>query len=159
MRSLLSIDPIGLLSWLNWRFAINHRWTLWSITDIAIDLFTLENWYFLWITTVALCVYNPDHIWDRTCVCGCYTREEPDAQSVTSVGSSLLDSSMLLWFHQPITSSIIYLLPVPPACWYKLNCNWFNDHERLIFFLSIDHQQSAISSCWLLWLLVIVQWL
>ena len=34
------------------------------IIDIAIDSFTLEDWYFLRITAVPLSVYNPDYIWN-----------------------------------------------------------------------------------------------
>ena len=44
---------------------------------------------------------------------GCYTREAPVAQSATWVGSSLLDSSMLLLFRQPITSPIIVFTSGP----------------------------------------------
>ena len=28
----------------------------------------------------------------------------------------------------------LYLRPVPRVCWYRLNCNRLNDHERLIIF-------------------------
>ena len=56
-------------------------------------------------------VYNPDHIWDHACAC--HTREAPVTQSATRVGSSLLDSSMLLLFRQPITCPIIVFTSGP----------------------------------------------
>ena len=46
--------------WLNISSVVNHRWTFWLIIDIAIDLFTWEDKYFLWITVVRFCVYNAD---------------------------------------------------------------------------------------------------
>ena len=76
------------------------------------------------------CVYNNDYTWD--CRCVCYTHEAPLTQSANWV-SDHRHSTVLLLFRQPLTSSIIVFL-VPPACWYKLNCNRFNDHERLFFF-------------------------
>ena len=61
---LLFFEPITS----NIGFAVNHRWTFRSMVDIAIDLFTSEDRYFLWITAVPLCVYNLDCIWDpRVC--------------------------------------------------------------------------------------------
>ena len=53
-------------------------------------------------------VYNPDNNWKRTCAYRCwpwrYTRKPPVTQSVTRVGSLLLDSSMPFLFHETITS-------------------------------------------------------
>ena len=51
------------------RFAVNHRQIFRSIIDITIDLFNSEDRYSPWNTTALLCVYNPDHIWDRACAC------------------------------------------------------------------------------------------
>ena len=83
------------------------------VIDIAIDLFTSEDRYSLWITTAPLGVYNPDHIWYRTCACRCYTREAPVTQTATGVGSSLLHSSIPLLFRQPITSPMIVFTSSP----------------------------------------------
>ena len=98
-------------------------------------------------------VYNPDHIWDRACAC--YTCEGLVTQSATWVSEHRYSTAWNSYCSvNPLRRQKMHLLPIPPACWYKLNCNRFNDHERL-FFLSIGHQQSTISSCWLLWLPVI----
>ena len=57
-------------------------------------------------------VYNSDYTWDRACAC--YTREAPLTQSANWVsGSSLLNSSILLLFRQPLTSSIIVFTSCP----------------------------------------------
>ena len=53
-------------------FVLNYWWTFWLIIDIAINLFTSEDRYFLWITVVPLTVYNPD-----------CTREGAHAQNAT----------------------------------------------------------------------------
>ena len=79
-------------------------------------------------------------------------------QCAARVGPSLLDSSILLLFCQPITYIFFYFLSLLLACTNSIAIDsmtikyWF-------FFLSIDHQQSAISPYWLLWLPVIAQWL
>ena len=75
VRPSLATDRIGLLSWpVDWtkKISINHRWAFRSIIDNAIDLFISGDLHFLWTTTKPLYVYNPDHIWDRACSCGCY---------------------------------------------------------------------------------------
>ena len=64
VRPSLVTDQIGFGFWQNISFAVNYWWTFWLIIDIAIYLLTLEDQYFLWVTTVPLCVYNPDYIWD-----------------------------------------------------------------------------------------------
>ena len=75
-----------------------------SIIDIAIDLFTSEDRYCLWIAAVPLftipTTFGNVHAW-------CYTREAPLTQSATQVRSSLLDSSMLWLFRKAITTPII----------------------------------------------------
>ena len=47
-------NRIGLLFWINLSFAVDHSWTFRSIIDIAIDLFTSEDRYILWIALVPL---------------------------------------------------------------------------------------------------------
>ena len=72
----------------------------------------------------SLCLQSWPHLRSRMRLFGCYTHEAPVVtQSATWVGSSLLNSLMLLLFS-----------PVPPVCWYRLNCNRFDDYERLIIF-------------------------
>ena len=98
------------LSWPNVSFAANHRWTCQSIIVIAIDLFTSEDQYFLWIAAVPLftipTTFGNAHV-------RCYTREAPLIQSATQVESSLLDSSMLWLFREAITSPIIVFTSIP----------------------------------------------
>ena len=127
----LATDRTSFLSWPNVYIATNHRWTCRSIINIAIDLFTSEDRYFLWIVAVPLftipTTFVNAHAW-------CYTREAPLSQSATQVRSSLLDSSMLWLFREAITSPIIVFTSQSHLLrWYKLNCNRFKDRERLIF--------------------------
>ena len=61
----------------------------------------------------ARCLQSRPHLVSRMRVSGCYTREAAVSQSATRVGSSLLDSSMLLLFCQPITSPIIEVTSGP----------------------------------------------
>ena len=85
-------------------------------------------------------VYNPDHIWDRACAC--YTREALVAQSATWVSDHR--SSTVWWSYcsvNPLHLQNLYFFPAPSACWYKLNSNRFNDHERLNF--SSQHRPPA----------------
>ena len=60
-------------------------------------------------------VYTTDYTWDRACAC--YTREAPLTQSANWVSDhrygSLLNSSILLLFRQPLTSSIIVFTSSP----------------------------------------------
>ena len=91
VRPSLVTDRIGLLFWLNVCFAVNYQWTFRSMIDIAIDLFTSEDRYYLWTTAVPLCtctVATPFGM--HACTCQCYTRDPPVTQSATWVRSSLL---------------------------------------------------------------------
>ena len=64
------------------------------------------------------------------------TRAERATQSATGVGSSLRDALSV-----PSTDYVncIYLQS-DLSCFYKLNCNLYDHHERLYFFLCIGHQ-------------------
>ena len=85
----------------------------------------------------ALCLQSLPHLGLHIQVSGCYTREAPVAQSATWVGSSLLDSSMLLLFRQPIKSPMILCTASPTCLLVQINCNRFNDHRRLIIFSAL----------------------
>ena len=79
------------------------------------------------------CVYNPDHTWYRACMC--YTRDAPFTQSATWVSDHCYSTAQFSYcFANPLCLQLLYLLLVPPACWYKLNCNRVNDHKRLFLF-------------------------
>ena len=71
------------------------------------------------------------------------------------VWSSLLNSSILLLFRQPLTSSMIVF---SPTCLHKLNCNRFYAHERLFFSASAPNNPPFLP-VGALWLPVIAQWL
>ena len=152
----LATDRISRLSWPNVSFAANHRWTCQSIIVIAIDLFTSEDRYFLWIAAVPLftipTTFGNAHA-------RCYTREAPLIQSATQVGSSQLDSSRLNaltvpWSHN-VSNNCMYI----HSCllrWYKLNCNRFNHCERPMFFSqhrpsARGHQRQSGRHFFLLW--------
>ena len=79
------------------------------------------------------CVYNSDYTWDRACAC--YTREAPLTQSANWVSDHRYSTARFSYCSvKPLRLQKLYLLLVPPDCWYKHNCNRFNDHERLFFF-------------------------
>ena len=109
------------LSWPNVSFAANHRWTCQSIIVIAIDLFTSEDRYFLWIAAVPLftipTTFGNAHV-------RCYSREATRQLNALTVPWSHTVSNNCIYIHS-------YLLR-----WYKLNCNRFNHCERPIFFFS-----------------------
>ena len=54
VRPSLATDRISLGFWLNIRFVVDYRGAARSIFTIAIDLFTSEYRYFLWIKAVTL---------------------------------------------------------------------------------------------------------
>ena len=145
LATAVATDRISRLSWPNVSFAANHRWSCRSIIDTAIDLFTSEDRYFLWIAAVPLftipTTFGNAHA-------RCYTREAPLTQSATQVGSSLLDSSMLWLFREAITYPIIVFTSIPTcfAGTKSIAIDLITVKDR--FFLSIGRQrQSAISSC------------
>ena len=114
----LATDRISRLSWPNIiSFAANYRWTCGWIIDIAINLFPSEDQYFLWITAVPLFTIPTTF---ENAHARCYTHEAPLTQSVTQVGSSLLDSSMLWLFRKAITSPII-VSTSSPTCFTGTN--------------------------------------
>ena len=93
------------------------------------------------------CVHNSDYTWD--CACACYTHEAPLTRSANWLSDHRYSTARFSYCSvNPLRLQWLYLLLVPPACWYKLNCNRFNDHERLFFFLNIGPRESAISSHW-----------
>ena len=77
------------------------------------------------------CVYKSDYTWVRACAC--YTREAPLTQSANWVSDHRYSTARFSYCSvNPLRLQLLYLLLVPPVCWYKLNCNR-NDHERLFF--------------------------
>ena len=79
------------------------------------------------------CVYKSGYTWDRACAC--YTCEAPLTQSANRVSDHRYSTARFSYCSvNPLRLQLLYLLLVPPSCWYKLNCNRFNDHERLFFF-------------------------
>ena len=135
VKSSLATDQIGLIFWPNVSFVVNDGITLRLIIDIAIDLFTSEDRYFLWITALLPCVYNFEM---RTCARQSYTRQPTVTQPATRVGSSLLNALPVPSTHYVYNNCIYSQYHL--LCLYILNYNRFNHHERPIFH-SIGHQQ------------------
>ena len=78
------------------------------LVDITIDLFNLEDQYSPWNNGAALCLQSRPHLGLRMRVSGCYTREARVTQSATWVGSSLLDSPMLLLYFIVFTLTYLF---------------------------------------------------
>ena len=109
------------------------------------DLFTSEDRYLPWITTATVFTL-PTTLGIAHARVTLARRRSPNLRTgCRIIATQQLDS--LTVPSTPYVFNNLYLLLVPPACWYKHNCNRFNGHERL-FFLSIGPQQSAISSRW-----------
>ena len=107
MRPSLATDRISLGFWLNRSFVVNHRGAFRSIIAFAIDLLTLEDWYFLWITAVPLprrCLQFRQHSGSRM-------RRVTLAMSGPPNLRPELDHRYLIFllFRQPITSPKLYL--------------------------------------------------
>ena len=131
----------------NVSFAANNRWTCRLIIDIAIDLFTSVDRYFLWIAAMPLFTIPTTF---RNAHARCYTCEAPLTQSATQVRSSPLNSSMLWLFREAITSPII-VFTTSPTCFVGTNsiCNRFNHRERPIFSQHLP--PATIRNFFLLW--------
>ena len=129
MRPSLATDRISLGLWLDTRFIVNHQGGGGG---------------------VGVCVNNPVNIWDRVCVL-LHSRW---------ASHQICDPSRMIatWCSHcsvnPLHPQNYICIQFDVSCLYKFNCNLFNHHERLDFFLCISHQQSAISSCWLWWLVI-----
>ena len=75
-----------------------------SIIDIAIDLFTSEDWYLTWIPTAPLCLQARSYLGSRMRVL--HSRGTGHPICDLGVRSLLLNSSMLLLlFHEPLNVS------------------------------------------------------
>ena len=136
--------------------SIDNRYYNWFI-HLRRPIFPVKH------NVAALCLQSRPHLGSRMRVSRCYTCEAPVAQSETWVGSSLLDSSMILLFRQPITSPIIVFAPGPAGLLVQTHLQSFNDHERRIifsasatspappailsFFLVVNDGDCAMTSC------------
>ena len=95
----------------------------------------------------------------------CYTRAERAAQSATRVGSSLLDSPTVPSTHY-VPKIVFTASPICRACTNSIAIYLIITGD-FIFLCIGPHQQSAILSGWLWWLvtagsgtsLVVAQWL
>ena len=87
------------------------QWTCQSIIVIAIDLFTSEDRYFLWIAAVSLFTIPTTF---RNAHALCYTREAPLIQSATKSDHRYSTAQSMLWlFREARTSPIIVFAPIP----------------------------------------------
>ena len=100
------------------------------------------------------CVYTTDYTWDRACTA------HPICE--LGVGSSLLNSAILLLFRQPLTSSIIVFTSSPTCLLvqtqlqsiYTIQWPW-----KTIFFSASAPNNPPFLPVGALWLPVIAQWL
>ena len=80
-------------------------------------------------------VYNPDHIWERTCLCSGVTLVTHRSPNLRPESDYRYSTARCFYCSvNPLRLKYLYLRPVPPVCWYRLNCNRFNDHGRVIIF-------------------------
>ena len=118
MRHSLSTDRIGLLFWRNVSVVVNYRWTFRPIIDIAIDLFTSKDRYFLWIVAVPLFTISTTFGTTHARSYLAALRRDPLVSPSCDPGriivwSSSLDSSMLLLYRKPVTSPILVFTSNP----------------------------------------------
>ena len=158
MKTLSLRPPLCVcrVLWMNVSYAVNYRWTFRQIIDIAIDLFTSKDRYFLCHHSGGS-VYNPDNVWERAFayLYGSVTLAIPlSAKAATRIGSSLLDNSMLLLFHEPyyVFNNCIFNSPTCFAGTNSIAVDLINMKDR---FFS-QHPPQAIrhfsNSCDPMWL-------
>ena len=146
MRPSLATDRISLGFSLNIRFVVNHRGAFQSIITFVIDLLTLEDRYFLWITAVPL----PSPTTFGIAHAPCYTRAERATQSAARVGSSLFDFLTVPSTHY-VPKIVFTFSPICRACKNSIAI-YLIIMRDLIFFLCIGpHQQSANETSSWLW--------
>ena len=145
MRPSLATDRIGLGFWLNKSFVVNYRGAFRSIVAIAIELLTSN--YFLWITAVPLprrCLQSRQHSVSRMLGVTLALSGPPNLRP---------ESDHRYWipllFHQ---HKIVFTFsPICRACTNSVAI-YFIIMRYFIFLCISPHQQSAVSSGWLWWL-------
>ena len=156
------------------KFNLNHNLSRFELVctttcqpfklESPIDLVTSEHRYSPWITTIFTI---PTTVWivhAHVRVLHSQGTDHPiGTDHLTWVGSSLLDSSMLLLFCQPIKSPLIVFTSCPTCILVHTQLQSVQWPWKTDFFLNIGHEprttSNPASSCWLLWLLVNAQWL
>ena len=145
MRPSLSTDQISLGFWLNISFVVNYEGAFRSIVTIAIDLLTSEDQYFHSSASASTVFTIPTTF--GIAHAQCCTRAERATQSVTRLGSSLLDSLTVLSTYY--VSKVVFTFHlICRACTNSIAI--YLIIMRYFSFLCIGlHQQSTISSVWL----------
>ena len=138
MRPSLATDRISLGLWLDTRFIVNHQ-----------GGGGRGGW--------GVCFNNPVNIWDRVCAVlhsRWASHQICDPRRMIATWCSHCSVN-------PLHPQNYICIQFDVSCLYKLNCNLFNHHERLDFFL---HQPPAFRHLFMLLImmagdLVIAQWL
>ena len=148
MRPSLATGRISLDFWLNINFVVNYRGAFRSIVAIAIDLLTSEDMIFPLnhsgaSATMVLTIPTTFGIAHARF----YTCAERAAQSATQVGSSLLDSLTVPSTHY-IPKIVFTFSPICRASTNSVTIYLIITRD-FIFLCIGPHQQSAISSGWL----------
>ena len=113
---------------------------------------TIEDRYFLWISAVPLCFWNPDHIhWGCGHACVAVTISSRQSSTLQPVSDHCY--SMLLLFRQPITYPIIVFISVPSTVLVQTQLQSIKS-SRKTAFLSIGQQHYSF-----IFLVVFAQWL
>ena len=124
-------DRIGLLFWPNVSFAVNYQWTF-SIDNrycnrffhLGRPIFSVNH------NGASLYIYRRDTIWDA--------RMHLSVLHSRSTGHPICNLSQIIAtrcsYSIHYVSNICIYFQSRLLCFYKLNCNRFNRHERPIFF-------------------------
>ena len=102
------------------------------------------------------CVYTTDYTWDRACALHSRGTAHPICE--LGVGWSLLNSSILLLFRQPLTSSIIVFTSSPTCLLVQTITIDLMAMKDYFFSASVPNNPPFLP-VGALWLLVIAQWL
>ena len=149
MRPSLATDRISLGFWLNRSFVVNYRGAFRSIIAFAIDLFTSEDWYFLWITAVLLprrCLQSQQHSGSRMRRVTLAMNGPPNPP----VGSSLFDFLTVPSTHY-VPKIVFTFSPICRACRNSIAIYSITMRDFIFFLCISPHQQSAIESSGWLW--------
>ena len=103
--------------WWNVSFSINHQWAFRSIIDVAINLFTWENQYLLWITAVTLFTIptTVGNMHARTSVLHSQAVAFPICNPVGIIATRQLDALTIPWAHYASNNCIYFQSHL--LCW------------------------------------------
>ena len=167
MRPSLATDRISLGFWLNISFVLNHWWAFPSIVAIAIDLLSLEDQYFLWITAVPLprrCLQSRQQSGSRIRGVTLALDGPPNLRPESDHRYLIL-----ILFHQPIMSPKLYLPSVRSVVIVQTQLQYIYSSRETLFISTsacTSNPPFLLVGCDSWWLqaaepasIVIAQWL